>query len=66
MTLIRLESHESKDNIINILLNEDINKMFVLDKKGWFNASQYFYTINQCYEYIKSTYGLKLKVENDR
>lgn len=66
MTLIRLESHEFKDNIINILLNEDINKMFVLDKKGWFNASQYFYTINQYYEYIKSTYGLKLKVENDR
>lgn len=61
MTLIRLESHEYKDNTINIILNKDINKIFVLDKQGWFNASEYFYNISQCYEYIKSTYGLKLE-----
>ena len=62
MNLTRLESHQYGDNTINILLNEDINKYFVLDKNGLFNASEYFFTIKECYEYIKSTYGLKLKV----
>lgn len=62
MNLIRVESHQHIDNTINILLNEDINKYFVLDKNGLFNASKYFFTIKECYEYIKSTYGLKLKV----
>ena len=42
MNLIRLESHQYGDNTINILLNEDINKYFVLDKNGLFNASEYF------------------------
>ena len=62
MDLLLIESHQLKDNTINILLNEDINKYFVLDKNGLFNASEYFFTVKECYEYIKSTYGLKLKV----
>lgn len=62
MDLLRIESHQLKDNTINILQNVDNEKYFVLDKNGLFNASEYFFTIKECYEYIKSTYDLKLKV----
>ena len=58
--LIRIESHQYKDNTINILFNEQNKKYFVLDLKGWLRASEYFYTLNQCYAYIESTYGLKV------
>lgn len=58
--LIRIESHQYKDNTINILFNEQNKQYFVLDIMGWFRASEYFYTINQCHYYIESTYGLKV------
>ena len=61
MDLLRIESHQLKNNTINIIQNCDNDKYFVLDKNGWFNASQYFDTLIQCYEYAKQTYGLKLK-----
>lgn len=60
MILLRVESHDHKDNTINILYNEENEKYFVLDLKGWFNPSEYFYNVLQCYMYIESTYGLKV------
>ena len=62
LELIRIESHQFKDNTINILFNEQNKKYFVLDLMGWFNASEYFYTLTQCYFYIKSKYGLEVKI----
>ena len=46
MDLLRIESHQLKDNTINILQNCDNEKYFVLDKNGLFNASEYFFTNN--------------------
>ena len=60
MNLIRIESHSYKNNTINILLNDENKKYFVIDSEGWFRASEYFYSLNQCYQYIKAHYSLEV------
>lgn len=57
MELLRISSHQFKENTINILYNKENKKYFVMDLLGWFNPSEYFYTEEQCYYYIKSVYG---------
>lgn len=63
MTIDRIESHAVGRNTINILLNTQNSKYFVMDFLGKNQPSEYYYTLPQCYQYIKDTYNYEVQNE---